>query len=112
MFISLKYIIISSIIRGTMNKYINASLGLSILVATAGGIYLAKRYMDTKLLDVKKFELEITRVQKGYTSQERDLNMNKLPELFYEFEGRKCFISIDGKNLETVLKEAPSNKFF
>jgi len=34
----------------------------------------------------------------------QDLNGNGIPERFYEFNGKKAFLEIDGKNLEATLK--------
>jgi hypothetical protein len=39
-----------------------------------------------------------------YAQQERDLNGNGVLEKFYEIEGRKDFVEIDGKRLEDSLQ--------
>ena len=54
---------------------------------------------------IARLELEKTKVENGYVLQQRDLNNNGAPEGFYEIDGMKFFLTIDGKNLEDALKE-------
>lgn len=55
--------------------------------------------------ELSELELEKARAEKGYVIQERDLNGNGLSERFYEIDGKKSFLSIDGKNLEDSLQK-------
>lgn len=48
--------------------------------------------------------LEKARIEKGYIYREQDLNNNGVPEKFYEIDGRKYFLEIDGQRLEDKLK--------
>ena len=50
-------------------------------------------------------ELEMKRIEKGYSVQEKDLNNNGMPETFYEINNRKYFSRIDGQDLEESLKQ-------
>lgn len=50
-------------------------------------------------------ELERAKVQSAYVLQEKDLNGNGIPKRFFERDGKKCFVSINGKDLESTLKE-------
>ncbi len=36
---------------------------------------------------------------------ERDLNGNETPERFYEIDGKKVFLSVDGRDVEDILNE-------
>lgn len=51
-----------------------------------------------------KYELEKSLAAKGYVLQKKDLNANGKPELFYEINGKKCFVEVDGKSIEDTLK--------
>ena len=73
-------------------------LAFGILIATVvlggtGGYWI---YKKAKAIDTAKQE---------FVLQERDLNSNKLTEQFYEINGKKCFLKIDGRNLESTLNE-------
>jgi len=50
-------------------------------------------------------ELEMARIEKGYTLKQEDLNGDGNSELFYEINGVKYFSIIDGRNLEDTLNE-------
>ena len=54
---------------------------------------------------LNKGEAEKERAKIGYAIQERDLNGNGINEQFYEINGKKYFLKIDGKNLESTLNE-------
>ena len=42
-------------------------------------------------------ELEMARIEQGYTIQQKDLNGDGKPEIFCEIDGIRYFSSIDGK---------------
>ncbi len=48
-------------------------------------------------------ELKKIMAEKGYTIQKVDLNGNGVAEEFYEIGGKKCFVAVDGRNLEELL---------
>lgn len=41
---------------------------------------------------------------KEHKIQSKDLNNNGIPEVFYEIEGKKYFLSIDGKSIEDTFR--------
>ena len=49
-------------------------------------------------------ELQKTKIEKSYILQEKDLNNNGIPEKFYEINGQKYFLEIDGKTLEDKIR--------
>lgn len=49
-------------------------------------------------------ETEKIRVEKGYLLCREDLNQNGIPEEFYEINGERVFLSIDGKPLDKSLE--------
>lgn len=62
------------------------------------GIYRASRE------NIEQLQLEKARTEKGYILQVRDLNGNGLPERFFEVDGKKYFLAVDGTNLTDTLK--------
>ncbi|MCH7568867.1 MAG: hypothetical protein IIA87_05595 [Nanoarchaeota archaeon] len=53
-----------------------------------------------------ELEVEKSRAERGYVLQERDLNGNGVPERFFEIEGIRYFLEIDGENLyDTLIKK-------
>jgi len=48
---------------------------------------------------------EINAQRPAYYMDQRDLNGNGIPEIFYEIDGEKYFLSIDGKILERDLEK-------
>ena len=80
-----------------------AALLLLIGFGIAGsGIFTFYSLGNTRMA---KIELEKARLEKEYVLQERDLNGNGIPERFYEIGGSKVFLSYDGVNIESKLKE-------
>ena len=72
-----------------------------IVIVTAVAVSL---YIDGRK-KVAGIGLEKAKVEREYVLQERDLNNNGSPERFYEIDGKRVFLSIDGKNLEDTLRE-------
>lgn len=84
------------------DDFIGAGIGALIAgvgVAIAVGVYSSGRE------NIAEMQLEKARVERGYVLQERDLNNNGLPERFYQVDGKKYFLEIDGENLEGTLRE-------
>jgi hypothetical protein len=80
-------------------------IGIGIGALMAGiGVAIALGVSGSSRESIAQAQLEKARVERGYVLQERDLNGNGLPERFFEIEGRKYFLAIDGKNLEDTLK--------
>ncbi len=53
----------------------------------------------------KSHESEAAKAQPQYELQVRDLNGNGIPEKFYEVNGKKVFVEIDGKSVEDTIRE-------
>ena len=81
---------------------VGVSAVVTALALSWGATWVVNAYMSgkEKLLGI---ELETAKVEKGYILQERDLNNNALPELFYEIDGKKVFLSVDCKSIEDTL---------
>ena len=60
-------------------------------------------YMYKKGVEGIKDEVKAQRPV--YYMDQRDLNGNGIPEIFYEIDGEKYFLSIDGKILERDLEK-------
>ncbi len=68
------------------------------IVGGIGFIYSYAMYGD-------KQEVELQKVKNNYHELiVQDLNADGIPEKFYEINGHKVFLEIDGKNLESTLK--------
>jgi len=48
-------------------------------------------------------ELEKAKVENGYILKEQDLNSNGINEKYFQVNGKKYFLEIDGKNLNDTL---------
>ena len=71
------------------------------IVGVAVAYFGAMAYIDK---EDSIFEMERAKAQpKKIIIQ--DLNRNNIPEKFYDINGKKFFLEIDGKNLEDVLRE-------
>jgi hypothetical protein len=88
-----------------MGKY--EALGLAFAVpATAAAFIFGMGYLHSSDTDVTiaQIELEKAKVEQGYVIQERDLNGDGTPEVFFEVGDKKYFLSVDGKNIENTLE--------
>ncbi len=86
--------------------HLGRGLGTAIIaIAIGGAAVLGISVYQLSKIDIARIELEKAKVERGYVLHERDLNNNGLPEKFYVIDGRKAFLSIDGKNLENKLKQ-------
>ena len=56
-------------------------------------------------MEKKRAEIDMIRTRPQYELNVQDLNGNGLPEKFYEINGKRFFLEIDGKNLEDTLKQ-------
>ena len=89
-----------------VKNYFETVIGVAIagISIGIGAILVSSAYRGGKA-GVARLELEKAKVERGYVPQERDLNENGLLERFYEVNGEKYFLEIDGKNLEETLRE-------
>ncbi len=81
---------------GIEDKYIGMGMGVGIAFFALS--FPITGYLQSQK-EIRMIELEKAKVEKGYVLQERDLNGNNIPEKFYEIDGNKSFLSIDGKIL-------------
>lgn len=68
------------------------------------GVMISLIYLENLRL-YSRDEVEKERIKSGYVLQKKDLNNNGIPELYYEIGGKKYFTEIDGKNVESLLRE-------
>ena len=81
----------------TMKDYTPLAWALGVV-----GVVGALVYDNVRTNEIK---FEAFRAQPQYELVVQDLNGNGTPEKFYEVNGKKFFLEIDGKNLEDTLRE-------
>lgn len=87
-----------------MGRFFDSEAAYLVLVVLgAMTLFGVSKYLDSRK-NIAQTELERARVEKGYVLQERDLNSNGVPERFYEIEGKKAFLSVDGRGVEDNLR--------
>ena len=77
----------------------NIGYGVGIAIFLLGFGYAIRGCKGPSFCDV-----EIAKARAGYVLQEKDLNNNGLVEKFYQIDGKKAFVAIDGKDLEKKLE--------
>jgi len=93
-----------SLDKKTKNKVTESTgTGIAAISACIISVIGLGYYFDYKI-DLAKIDLEKAKIERGITLQERDLNGNGIPEKFYEIDGKRYFLEIDGKNIEDTLK--------
>ncbi len=80
----------------------NIPLAVAVAFGVAGVIGTIA-YTDANR-DNRRAEIEIAKARPQYELIVQNLNGNGVPEKFYEVNGRKFFLEIDGKNLEDTLR--------
>lgn len=80
--------------------------GETFLYVTGLGIVgaLCIAFMGDPSSETAKKE-EKPKIENSYVLQEKDLNGNNIPEKFYEIDGKKVFLEVDGESLEGKLNK-------
>lgn len=66
-------------------------------------LFIGGAFYNSYKIRLAEIELEKAKSQRGYVFKKKDLNDNGSPEKFYEINGEKYFLEIDGENLEAKL---------
>lgn len=77
-----------------MDKYTGICTVISTLVLFGG---VATYLIMDNYMEHKK---ELVKIENEYVLQERNLDRNGASEKFYEIDGKKVFLEIDGERLE------------
>lgn len=67
-------------------------------------LFVAVIFTGVSLYGLRKTQQELEAVRQSYVLQERDFNSNGLPERFYDINGKKAFVSIDGETIDNLLR--------